>query len=415
MRFCRGTPARPAPASDPAPAPRKRWVPRGGVAAPDGQVGDAVQLQETLFASRVGARRAEVLRRLVERYVEVGSPVASSFLEGTNEASPATIRLDLAALESSGLLHQPHQVSGRVPSERGYRVYVDSLMEEVRLSAEERASIARELSDGPMEPEAWAAAAARSLARRAGLLTIVTPPRARTDLVYVRAVDAVAVGGAALLVVILSDASILKTLVPLELGDGDEPVPEAELRRAALRIGKAVSGLSLVDPELANQMARTMEDEPADSPGAAICARVAQALLSVLQSERRASSAPSATAIEGLADVLLQPEFASNHQRVLELVSATEDGLLAASLCSEDLLPSGPSVIIGGEMMSTPLRNGIRDCSLLVAPYGGRDDGSAVQGAVALLGPTRLDYAQNLARVRYIAALLDGLAGTTFH
>ncbi len=125
-------------------------------------------------------RRAGILRLVVHEYIETATPVGSKAIREKYSlpASSATIRNEMKALEGEGLLTHPHTSAGRVPSETGYRLFVESLMGQVDLAGEEKATIRHQFYQTAPELDEWLDLAAVVLARSLGLLAIVAPPRA---------------------------------------------------------------------------------------------------------------------------------------------------------------------------------------------------------------------------------------------
>ena len=188
-------------------------------------------------------RRAGILRIIVREYVETAAPVGSRTIHDKYgvSASPATIRHEMQALEEEGLLEQPHTSAGRVPSDRGYRLFVESLMGQTDLPVEEKATIRHQFYQAAPELDEWADLAAALLARSLGLLALVSPPRSRE--LQVKHLELIGLNEIlALLVVVLREARVLKQLVPL-----DGPFEQAELSVMAARLNERVSGRTVTE------------------------------------------------------------------------------------------------------------------------------------------------------------------------
>ena len=162
----------------------------------------------------VSNRRAGILRLVVREYVDTAAPVASKTIWEKYElpASPATIRSEMQALEVAGLLTHPHTSAGRVPSDEGYRYFVESLMGPEELRDDEKATIRHQFYQAAPELDEWAQLGAVLLARSLGLLAVVALPR--SEEVRIRHLELVSLKDLlALLVVVLREARVLKQLV----------------------------------------------------------------------------------------------------------------------------------------------------------------------------------------------------------
>lgn len=326
-------------------------------------------------------RRAGILQIIVREYVETAAPVGSRTIHDKYgvPASPATIRHEMQALEEEGLLQQPHTSAGRVPSDLGYRFFVESLMGQADLPSEEKATIRHQFFQSTPELDDWADLAAGLLARSLGLLALVSPPRSRE--LQVKHLELISLNDLlALLVVVLREARVLKQLVPL-----DGAFEQAELSVMAARLNERVSGRTVTelrrDPEVEDVTER----------------RLLRTLTGILEEE---SSRESAVRVEGVAGMLGQPEFRDDHTGALEIVTLVDQRATDRVVPMDWLGSGGVSVVIGDENPADELQH----CSVVVAPYGDRAD---MSGYVALVGPTRMQYGRGVATVRYLSALLE--------
>lgn len=327
------------------------------------------------------ARRAGILRLVVHEYIETAMPVGSRAIRDKYgiAASPATIRNEMQALEGEGLLMHPHTSAGRMPSAAGYRFFVESLMGQVDLPGDEKATIRHQFFQTAPELDEWLDLAAILLARSLGLLAIVAPPRARE--LRVRQVQLIGLQDLmALLIVVLQEARVLKQLVTLPEG-----VEEPDLVAVANRMNTLVSGRST--GELSGQVA---PEDPVDRS-------VWESLQRVLHDEAMREVDPR---IEGISGVLAQPEFRSDQHGALEVMSLVDRHAMDRVVPREALHGGGVRVVIGEENHADELRN----CTLVFAPYG---EEAAMTGFVGLLGPTRLPYERAVANVGYLSTLLQ--------
>ena len=186
-------------------------------------------------------RRLKVLSAIVTDYVRTREPVGSRALVERYRlgVSPATIRNDMAVLEDEGYIHQPHTSAGRVPTEKGYRLFVDQIARIKPLSAPERAAITTLLT-GEADLEQVVARAVRVLARLTGQLAVVEYPSLR--LTALRHLELVALGPTRVLLVIITDTGRVEQRTVVLSGEGADVVDPLALERLRLRLNSALVG-----------------------------------------------------------------------------------------------------------------------------------------------------------------------------
>jgi heat-inducible transcriptional repressor len=328
-------------------------------------------------------RRARILQFVVREYIDSATPVGSGTIVSKYglKASPATIRSEMVRLEEEGYLDQPHTSAGRIPSDRGYRHYVESLMEEEELSEEIKRTIRHQFYQVGPASEAWAQLAAAILARSVENLALVTAPHsARARL---RRLELVKMGDVlALLIVVLHEGHLREETLAL-----DRTISQDELTRTAQRLSWLFAGLSA-----AQMQQQTVELSPFED-------KVTQAIIRVLQIEDESSYEPAY--LEGLRNVLSQPEF-SQTQTILDFLGVLDERSLPRLIPFHWAAPGHVTIIIGAENPEDAMRH----CSLVVARYG---QPGGVTGALGVLGPTRLPYPRATSMVRYMGSLLGEL------
>lgn len=320
-------------------------------------------------------RKATILRAVVAEYIETAQPVGSSHVAavpGVNVSS-ATVRNDMAALESEGYLTQPHTSAGRVPTEKGYRFFVDHLGGPGRLGASEAQQVRSFFAHTHGELERMLADTSRLLSSLTRYAAVVVGPQ--HEVATVRSVQLVSLSPRmVLVVVVLSNGAIEKHTI--------EPAAEVEdlvVNAAGVRLSNLVVGLSMAT--VATIASSGTGDEDVDG-------LVALALDSFRNDHRHDEQ----VFIGGTSEMVSSFDAV---RTVSEILRILEQQLVVVGLL-EDVLDRGLSVAIGRETGNEALA----DCSLVVAPYV--VDGETA-GTIGVLGPTRMHYDQALSAVAVVA------------
>jgi heat-inducible transcriptional repressor len=335
-------------------------------------------------------RRLEVLRAIVQDYVRSSEPVGSRALLERHQlgVSAATVRNDMAALEEEGLISAPHTSAGRIPTDAGYRLFVDRLSEVKPMSRAERSAIARFL-DGAVDLDDVVARTTRLLSSLTHQVAVMQYPSLSRS--TVRHVELVPIGGPRLMIVLIVNTGRVEQRV-VEVGRDLAEHPElvAHLRSLIneLAVGEALPAVAARLAGVADRVA------PEDR---VIAAGVARALAAAAEEQTEERVVLAGTA--NLARV--GSDFPTSLSQVLE---ALEEHVVLlkllggmASLGDGD----GVAVSIGAENPYEPLRT----TSVIATTYG-------AAGGLGVVGPTRMDYPQAMATVRavahYVAEILDG-------
>ncbi len=316
-------------------------------------------------------REREILRAIVQDYIQTGDPVASQPLLARHdlECSPATVRNVMADLEALGYLEKPHTSSGRVPTERGYRLYVDALLKVRPPSPADRERIEKVANEAPAVETLLESTAEllHSLSHHAG---VVTTPRPISD--PTRHIEFVRLRESRVLAVFVSQAG----MVTNKLVQLDFPLEQGELEGAAGYLNEklAVTPLGQLREVI---LADMRADETALHGLIAKALRLAEQTLTPLAAEGE-------VLVQGEESFLEAPEFADvTKARALLKAFAEKDRILRVL----DKVISGAEVqiFIGAEseFASVP------DVSVIAAPYG---PGGRVLGTLAVIGPTRMNY-----------------------
>jgi heat-inducible transcriptional repressor len=334
--------------------------------------------------------RAEaILRAVIEDYVDTATPVGSHALVERYGlgVSSATVRNVLAELESAGLLSHPHTSAGRIPTDLGYRWYVEVAVDAPPVPEVQQLMIRHQFGQVEYASEQWfrlAASTIASLTRAAGIATPAKPRAA-----HVRRIDVVSISDRlASLVVVLREGAIRQSLVSLTEGED----------QAALTIVAAVLN-DLVDGATARQAERTMTDLDPSLPQPDLVARVGERIVRLLREYDAA--AVEEVFSDGLLNVMGAPEFAHS-DKLRRVFSALENRAYLGELVSEVARAGAVQVFIGHENAPAEMR----EVSLVLAPYGQREQ---AVGVVGVLGPTRLAYREAIGTVRFVSGLMNEL------
>lgn len=332
-------------------------------------------------------RQLDVLRAIVQDYVRSREPVGSrALVERYNlGVSPATIRNDMAALEEAGYIAQPHTSAGRIPTDKGYRAFVDQLNVVKPLSSAERRAIA-ELLDSAVDLDDVLDRTVRLLAQLTQQLAVVQYPSLRRSVL--RHVELVPASARRLMVVIITDTGRVEQRTVEHHSDIDEIlIAELRARLNAVGVGRRMPELVTALTEVAEAFA------PADRPFVADVARVVAETMSEDVEERIVMAG---TANLARADI----DFPRTISPVLE---ALEEQMVLLRLLSEMTDDSSPlSVRIGAEIPT----EGLTETSIVAGAYGTSDSGPGF-GQIGVIGPTRMDYPTTMAAVRAVARYLS--------
>jgi heat-inducible transcriptional repressor len=357
-------------------------------------------------------RQQHILWATVRHYIATAEPVGSKVLakEYDLNVSPATIRNGMGRLEKAGLLYQPHTSAGRVPSDFGYRIYVDQLISPVEPLAQKVTQLLRkQLDHQRCSVETILKGAAQILSSLSGYITLITMPQTTTD--CLRHLQLVLIDSKTVMLVVVTDGyqtqSTVMQLSPQadtvdQLTGNSLPLPEdeeliqQELQLLSNFLNHHLRGRSLTELATLDWQALDREFE-----------RYADFLRELLTSFSRRHQIPEYTQIQfsGISEVLRQPEF-SQLQQVQTLIHLLEDEQeslwpLIVQLPREE---QTVNIRIGTENPLEP----IQSCTLICAPY--RRDTVPV-GSVGMLGPTRMMYENAITLVEATANYLSETLG----
>jgi heat-inducible transcriptional repressor len=334
-------------------------------------------------------RKLAVLRAIVEDYVATQEPVGSRALVDRHQlgVSPATVRNDMAALEEEGFITQPHTSAGRIPTDKGYRLFVDRLSSVKPLSAAEKRAIAT-LLEGAVDLDDVVQRSVRLLAQLTRQVAVVQYPTLSRS--TVRHIEVVPLTGTRLLLVLILSTGRVEQRV-VELPDALDEPDVADLRS---RLNLNVLGERLADAS--DKLVQLPDEfEPGKrAPIAALVASLVEAMSDHRSDER--------VAVGGTANLARFGDgFDTSIRPMLE---ALEEHVVLLKLLGEATSPSTVTVRIGHEGPYQELAT----TSVVATGYGPGDEALA---ALGIVGPTRMDYPGTMAAVRavarYVSRILD--------
>ena len=336
-------------------------------------------------------RKKKILRAVVESYIRTAEPVGSKAILDLTElkVSSATIRNELSDLTEMGYLEQPHTSAGRVSSPKGYRLYVNELMEEQRLSLEETKQINDALHLKMQELDKVIDQAGRMVSQLTNYPAFaVAGGRRRTT---IQRYDLIMVDVNSFIVVVMTDSNVVKNKLIRLPTDLSQP----QLQMLTTLLNASFVGKSL--EELTPELMRVAEHAAGSAYG--LISLVVSFAMDVLDSLEHS---PVYTA--GTSHILDHPEYRDVGKAQKLMSYLTEDQSLANVLDLPALNEDNTKILIGPENVADELK----DTSVVLASY---DIGDGMKGVIGVVGPTRMDYAKVAAKLSYVADGLSKLFG----
>jgi len=335
-------------------------------------------------------RSEAILRAIIDEYVATATPVGSFALVSRYPlgVSSATVRNVMAELEAAGYLGHPHTSAGRVPTDSGYRLYVESIPEGIGLAPVERLMIRHQFSQIEYASEHWFRLAAATLAGTTHVAGLATP--AKPASCRVRRIDLVANGPrTASLVLVLAEGAVKQTLLTLP-----DQLDQDELDRIATQLTARLSGRSSAQVERS-----VAAMQPGPTSAASLTVRTAERVAAMMRELDLA--AVEDVFSEGLLNVMAAPEFARS-ERLRRVFAALQDRAFIGTLAKRVSRGEDVQVFIGSENDHEEMH----DVSLVLAQYGRH---GRATGVVGVLGPTRMAYPHAISTVRYVRGLMNEL------
>ena len=336
----------------------------------------------------LGERKLKILKAIIQNYLETGEPVGSRTLSKYTDLklSSATIRNEMADLEDLGYIFQPHTSAGRIPSDKGYRLYVDMLMEEKEQEIAELKSIMIEKTD---KVDKVLKKAAKMLATNTNYATMISAPvNNRNTLKFIQLSQ---VDDIHLVAVIVMNGNVIKNKI-IEVG---EMISNENLLKLNMLLNTTLNGVSIEEINL-GLIARLKEQAGIHSQ---VVGHVLDAVAEIIHVDEDMEIYTS-----GATNIFKYPEL-SDKQSAQEIISAFEEKQQLADLVTETLASEdnhGIQVYIGDE---APVKT-MKDCSVVTATY---ELGDGMKGTIGIIGPKRMDYEHVMKTLKTLQTELDAV------
>ncbi len=338
-------------------------------------------------------RKKKVLRSVVDLYIRTAEPVGSKAITALPDMkySSATIRNEMAELTNLGLLEQPHTSAGRIPSAAGYRMYVDELMMDYRLSIDEAKSINTAIEEKMQRVDKMVEKVAKLVSQATDLPAISAASRRGSA--CVEHFELVRAGrGSIVLMLMLPGDQVVNKVIKLPVD-----ATETDLKLLSAVLNAAVTGISLeeMNAELMEKVMRSAGDAAALVP----------VILDFTQ-ETLKNQGSTNMAVFGQSRLLGLPEYQDVGKAQRVMASIDEDALSSLPAVMQN--SNGTKVIVGPENVADELK----DTSVVMTKF---DIGDGMQGMIGVVGPTRMDYAKVTARLGYFAESLSKMFAKPEH
>ena len=332
------------------------------------------------------SRKMKILKAIIKTYLETGEPVGSRTISKDAElnVSSATIRNEMADLEELGLIIQPHTSAGRIPTDRGYRLYVDELMDE---KVREISTLEHFFSARMDHVESMLKNMARMLAQDTNYAAMISAPRYLENelkLIQLSRLDAYHI----VTVVVMEGNVVRNHVITL-----DSPVTNADILRLNVLLNSALDGKTL--DEISLSLIKSLKEQAGENSG------VVMSILEAI-SESITSSKEEKPEIftSGATNIFKYPEL-SDHSNASEIISTFEEKDQLANLVNENKDKDHEiQVYIGKE---APIRS-MQDCSIVTANY---ELGKGMRGTIGIIGPKRMDYERVVSTLKTLMSELD--------
>ncbi len=338
-------------------------------------------------------RKLKILQAIIRNYLETGEPVGSRTISKYTDLnlSSATIRNEMSDLEELGYILQPHTSAGRIPSDKGYRLYVDRMMlekeEQLNQATQEVKELQRILLEREDKMESVLKQMAKMLATNTNYATMISAPQVRGN--KLKFIQLSRVDKRQLLTTIVVEGNVIKN----SMITVDELLDDETLLKLNILLNTNLNGLPIEEINLA--MIAKLKQQAGDHAG--IVAEVMDAVASQIKNDENIEIYTS-----GANNIFKYPELADN-QRASELITTFEEKQLLTELVNETLTDetgTGIQVYIGNE---TPVKT-MKDCSVVTATYELEE---GMKGTIGIIGPRRMDYDKVIDTLKTLKSQLD--------
>ncbi len=338
-------------------------------------------------------RKLKILQAIIRNYLETGEPVGSRTISKYTDLnlSSATIRNEMSDLEELGYILQPHTSAGRIPSDKGYRLYVDRMMlekeEQLNQATQEVKELQRILLEREDKMESVLKQMAKMLATNTNYATMISAPQVRGN--KLKFIQLSRVDKCQILTTIVVEGNVIKN----SMITVDELLDDETLLKLNILLNTNLNGLPIEEINLA--MIAKLKQQAGDHAG--IVAEVMDAVASQIKNDENIEIYTS-----GANNIFKYPELADN-QRASELITTFEEKQLLTELVNETLTDetgTGIQVYIGNE---TPVKT-MKDCSVVTATYELEE---GMKGTIGIIGPRRMDYDKVIDTLKTLKSQLD--------
>lgn len=339
-------------------------------------------------SEQLGERKLKILHAIIQTYLETGEPVGSRTISKYTDLnlSSATIRNEMADLEELGYILQPHTSAGRIPSDKGYRLYVDMLMQEKEQELNEMQEQMLEKAD---KMDQLLKQAAKVLATNTNYATMVSTPVNSAN--KIKFIQLSQVDDEQIIAVIVLGGNVIKN----KIISVDEPLSNENLLKLNMLLNTTLNGMSIEEINL-GLIARLKEQAGIHSE---VISNVLDAVADAIQIDEDMQIYTS-----GATNIFKYPEL-SDKQSAQEIISAFEEKQQLTELVTQTLSQeenTGIQVYIGDE---TPVQT-MKDCSVVTATY---ELGEGMKGTIGIIGPKRMDYEHVLKSLKRLQSELDAI------
>ncbi|MDO5336678.1 MAG: heat-inducible transcriptional repressor HrcA [Eubacteriales bacterium] len=332
-------------------------------------------------------RKKRILKAIIKTYLETGEPVGSRTISKYTDlnVSSATIRNEMSDLTDMGYIIQPHTSAGRIPSDKGYRLYVDELMSEKEAEIQEIKELMIEKTD---KMEKVLKQVVRVLASNTNYATMISVPKYRGS--RLKFIQLSRISGLQLVAVVVTDGNVVRN----QIINLDEEMDDETILKLNLLLNTNLNGLPIEDINL-GMIARLKEQ-------AGIHSKVVATVLDAVAQTIHVEEEDMQIYTSGATNIFKYPELADK-SRASELISAFEEKEQLAALIQKSLdsdTGTGIQVYIGGENSIQTMK----DCSVVTATY---ELGEGMHGTIGIIGPKRMDYENVVDNLKILKTQLD--------